>query len=302
MGAPVGGAELPIIVGIAFTAGMVAFFSPCCAAMLPAYVSYALGRSEKAPGQATAKTRRAREVGGLCIWAGLLMAALGLARLALDSFNLASSGGLSWYERHASVLLALGGTVLALAGYAAISDRAHFRKALLFGALATAGLLLVFGALAFPLAAAGPVAATILPVLAAAVGVALVVLGVLTLAHKLPALRLPFLDPAREGFAGFFLYGVAYGLASLACTFPIFLAVVAVAAFSGPITLLLAVGAYALGKGAVLTLVTVLATASPTAVEGKLRKILPHFERVMAGITIAAGAFIAYYFGVLYAA
>lgn len=295
-----------LIAALAFGAGMVAFFSPCCAAMLPAYVSYALGRSDKSAvgAKAQAFSRRRRELGALAVWGGLLVATLGLARIAFDALSLfgdAASESAA-QDRQLSVALAAGGTLVALLGYAAIADRARFRRALLFGGLSTLGLLLVFGAFALPFAVMGRAGTAALPLIAAAVGVALVGVGILVLAHKLPTLRLPFIDPAREGYAGFFLYGVAYGLASLACTFPIFLAIAAVGYFVGPGALAVAVIAYALGKGTVLTLVTVLATASPTAAEGRLRAILPHFERIMAGVTIAAGAFLAYYFGVLYRA
>ena len=298
------GPELAFIVGISFTAGMVAFFSPCCAAMMPAYVSYALGRTEKAgpPATGTARKRGVAELGAIAAWLGLLIAALALGRLALDAFSVSDRGpgGLDTMSRQLMVVAALVGTALVLVGYAARADRSRLKKALLFSALATAGFLVVFTAFAFPVAAAGAALGSTFPLFAFVVGAALVVLGVLQVTHKLPALRIPLFDPAREGAAGFFLYGIAYALASLACTFPIFLAVIAVAAFVGPGTLVAAALAYALGKGTVLTLVTVLATASPTATQGKVRKALPQFERIMAGITTVAGAYIALYFGMPY--
>ncbi len=63
-----------------------------------------------------------------------------------------------------------------------------------------------------------------------------------------------------------------------------------------------AFAAYALGKGTLMVLVAVLSTASPAAVEGRLRKLLPRFDQLMAVVVVASGAFIAYYFGVLYRA
>jgi len=59
---------------------------------------------------------------------------------------------------------------------------------------------------------------------------------------------------------------------------------------------LAAFAAYALGKGAIMILVTVLATASPAAVEGRLKQWLPKFDKAMAVVLIASGAFIVYYF------
>jgi len=72
-------------------------------------------------------------------------------------------------------------------------------------------------------------------------------------------------------------------------------------ASGGFVTAVAAFAAYALGKGTLMILVTVLSMASPTALEGKLKRILPRFDQVMYAVLVVAGAFVAYYFGVLYA-
>jgi len=46
---------ITFLVGLAFSAGIIAFFNPCSYVMLPAYISYVLGKKEK---HLTTPTRR----------------------------------------------------------------------------------------------------------------------------------------------------------------------------------------------------------------------------------------------------
>jgi cytochrome c-type biogenesis protein len=293
--------DLAVLLAFAFGAGMVAFFSPCCAVMLPAYVSFALGRveaTETAP--PTSRVSRGRkELGAIAVWGGLLVAGLGLGRLALEAFGALGTGAPE--DRGLSVIFATVGIALTLVGFSTTAERRALRAGLGFGTLATAGLLAVFLAIGLPIAWSSPGLSASLGVLAVGVGVALIALGALTLAGKRIPIRIPAFSPERRGPVGFFLYGAAYGLASLACTFPIFLSVVTLAALLGGAAGALAIAAYALGKGSLMILVTVLSVASPAAVEGRLRKLMPRFDHAMAAVTVLAGVFIVYYFGVLYA-
>ncbi len=299
--------DVGVLVAFAFGAGMVAFFSPCCVAMLPAYVSFALGRAEvsgSAAGAGGAEvSRRRRELGAIAVWGGLVVAALGLGRLAVEA--IATFGGAavpsSPEDRNLSVAMAAAGIVLALLGFALTADRKRLRAGLAFGGLATVGFLVVFVGIGLPIAYLASGLPSGLGYLAVGVGIALVGLGIYTLTGRRLPIRIPAFDPAGRGRFGFLLFGIAYGLASLSCTFPIFLSVVALAALSGGAAGVAALAAYALGKGSIMILVTVLSTASPAAVEGRLRKLLPRFDQLMAAVTILSGAFIAYYFGFLYA-
>lgn len=300
--------DLPFVLAFAFGAGMVAFFSPCCVAMLPAYISFALGRAEAAgdpPVEAGPREtpRARREAGAVAVWGGLILAALGLGRLALEA--LSAFGGpasaTTPEERSASVALAAAGILATVAGFAATADKRRLRSGLAFGGLATLGFLAVFVAIGLPIAYAATALRPLLGALAVVVGISLVALGLYTLTGRHLPVRIPTFDPARGGPLGFFLFGIAYGLASLSCTFPIFLSVVALASLLGGAAGVLAFAAYALGKGSVMILLTVLSTASPAAVEGRLKRLLPRFDQVMAGVTVISGAFIAFYFGTLYA-
>lgn len=296
--------DLAFVLAFAFGAGMVAFFSPCCAAMLPAYVSFALSKSQDAALTAPGDTKnvvppRRKEAAALLVWGGLFVAALGLGRLALEALGSFGAGtqALGPEDRAVAVSMATAGIGATIAGYAMSAQRAVLRRALVFGGLATVGFLAVFIAIGIPVAYAAEGATSVLLGAAVIVGVGLIGLGIATLAGVHIPLRIPLFSPEARSNSGFLLFGVAYGLASLACTFPIFLVVVSLALIAGGFAAALAAFvAYALGKGAIMMLVTVLAVASPAAVEGRLRQWLPKFDKVMAAVLIVSGAFVVYYF------
>ena len=296
--------DLAFVLAFAFGAGMVAFFSPCCVAMLPAYVSFALGKAQAGKVETKSEAgqpaaRRRTEAAGLLVWGGLFVAALGLGRLAIEALGSfgAPTQALSPEDRAVAVGMASAGIALTILGYALSAQRALLRRAVTFGGLATVGFLVVFIVIGIPIALAAGEMLSVLLYAAIAVGVGLIALGVATLTGVHLTLPIRSFSPEAKGLSGFFLFGAAYGVASLACTFPIFLVVVSLAMVAGGFAAALAAfAAYALGKGAIMILVTVLATASPAAVEGRLKQWLPKFDKAMAVVLIASGAFIVYYF------
>jgi cytochrome c-type biogenesis protein len=170
------------------------------------------------------------------------------------------------------------------------------------GAAMTLGFLSVFGAVG----AAGSLAigflARSLPYLGVAVGAGLVLLGgLLALGKGLGggvferwAARLT--PSAGSGLRGTYLYGVAYALASLGCTFPLFAALVAGAMASGS----WAAGArafvlYALGMGVVVTAVSVAATLARRGLQQAFDRALPWVERLSGGVVLAMGAYLLHY-------
>jgi cytochrome c-type biogenesis protein len=102
--------------------------------------------------------------------------------------------------------------------------------------------------------------------------------------------------PLAPGARNVFLFGVAYGIASLACTLPIFLLVVG----SSLVTrgLLASLGqfiGYGLGMGTLLTAVTLSVALFKGALVSWLRKLLPAVHQVSAALMAIAGAFIVAY-------
>jgi cytochrome c biogenesis protein CcdA len=93
-----------------------------------------------------------------------------------------------------------------------------------------------------------------------------------------------------------FIFGVAYGVASLACTLPVFLVVVGTALAAGGV--LQAAGqfvVYALGMGTVIAAVVVGAAFFRTAVSRLLRGTLPYLHGLSAALLIGAGVYLVNY-------
>lgn len=287
--------ELALLL-FAFSAGAIGFFAPCCIAMLPAYVGYAV-RTPDAPSRAS-RTPWARSLAlaGIApiVLGGIPLLTLGLASyvpIPFDWTRLLPDADVS------VVLLLLGfaattaGVVLAGRGPAAV-------RGALFGALATLGFLTVFLAIGLPIAFLARGLAPYLNWLAVVVGILLVVLGAFVLAGKSLSIKLPGIRADVSTPRGFYVFGLGYGIASLSCTFPVFLAVLFAGTLSGGALATLAMfAAYALGKGVLLIGVTIVTIAGGAAAGNRVRRYAPHVARAGGVLLVLAGAYIAYYFG-----
>jgi cytochrome c-type biogenesis protein len=103
-------------------------------------------------------------------------------------------------------------------------------------------------------------------------------------------------DPRAMGLRGFFLFGLAYGLASLSCTLPVFLAVMGSSLTAGSI----AAGAgrflsYGLGMASILLILTLALAFFKGGVIFRLRKATPYVQPISAALLVVAGAYIVFY-------
>lgn len=176
-------------------------------------------------------------------------------------------------------------------------------KALAVAGVVSAGFMLLFGALGTLVSGGGRVLLTVVPWVALAIGVALVLLGLWMAAGNhissgvLARLANRIGNPRDTSIRGFFVFGIAFGAASLSCTLPIFLIVVgsAVAATSF-MAGLAQFFSYGLGMGVVILALTLgVALFREGLIVGKIRKVMPYLHHVTAGILILAGSYIVYY-------
>jgi cytochrome c-type biogenesis protein len=166
------------------------------------------------------------------------------------------------------------------------------------GAAVTAGFLIVFGALGVAVEAGARLALGWVPWLMVPVSAALVVVGVAAAVGRLPYLRLgaPRWAHSRNRGLAMVAFGITYALASLTCSLPIFLAVVAGsftrqgAGTGVPLSL-----AYALGMGLVITTVSVAGAGSQVVRLTRLRAWQPAITRVAAGAVAVVGAYLLLY-------
>src|SRR5438445_274768 len=100
----------------------------------------------------------------------------------------------------------------------------------------------------------------------------------------------------RPGLRGYFAYGLAYGLASLSCTLPIFLAVVSSAlVVNGLLAGMVQFVLYAAGMGLVISGLTLGVALFKHAALGSARRVLPVVQPLSALLLLVAGAYIIYY-------
>jgi cytochrome c-type biogenesis protein len=133
----------------------------------------------------------------------------------------------------------------------------------------------------------------VVPLLGVLLGVALVGLSVVVLlGGSVPGLRLGATARRDRGLAAMTWFGVAYALASLACSLPIFLIVVGASAThtpsgSGAASFI----AFAAGMGAVITLAT-LTAALFTQLAFLVRRLRRHIPTLSGLLLLAAGVYV----------
>jgi cytochrome c biogenesis protein CcdA len=174
-------------------------------------------------------------------------------------------------------------------------------RALLLGGAATLGFVVLFAVVGSVLGGGGMALGRYFPYAGLAIGVVFAVLGVWMIVTNsalgvASASRAMGIARPQGDVRSMFVFGIGYGVASLACTLPVFLVVVGTAFLAGGIleatTYFVS---YALGMGTMLTAVICGAAFFRSAVTRGLHRIVPHIHRVAAALLLAAGIFIVVY-------
>ncbi len=183
------------------------------------------------------------------------------------------------------------------------SRLARFWKAIWVTGVVTAGFAILFGLIGVIVSAGGTLLMDFAPWFSLVIGVALILMGIwLLLGNHLSVsftqrISSKIGDPRQVSFTGFFLFGIAYAITSLGCTLPIFLMVIGSSVASGDfISGLIQFISYALGMGAVLLMLTLgMAFLKEGVVVGKLKKLMPHIQKISGIFIILAGIYTIYY-------
>lgn len=173
-------------------------------------------------------------------------------------------------------------------------------QGLLVGLLVTTGFLTVFGVLGLPIALGAGQVVRAVPWIGLALGTVLGAMALATLAGKRLELRLraPQADTTQRRPATMVVFGMGYGLASLGCTLPIFLAVIGASlATSGALAALVVFAAYALGMAIVLMALSVGAALLRTRLARTLGTALPHLRWINGGLLLLVAVYLVYYWG-----
>jgi cytochrome c-type biogenesis protein len=187
-------------------------------------------------------------------------------------------------------------------GFGKRSSMSRLLRALLVGATVSSGFVLLFGLAGLVISAGGSALLGVMPSLGIVIGVILVLVGLWMLAgwtlHAGPFERLSGRVgyPRNVSVPGFFLFGLAYGAASLSCTLPAFLAVVGSSLASGGV--LAGAGrffGFALGMAAVLVTLTLALAFFKQGLIKWLRRAVPYVQLASAVLLVLAGAYVIFY-------
>jgi cytochrome c-type biogenesis protein len=171
------------------------------------------------------------------------------------------------------------------------------RAGLLLGVSLSLGALSAFGGMGLLLSLVGTALSRYLPYVNLLLGLLLLTLGALTLAGRGVGLAVDLKAPEGRGWGEFYLFGLFYGLASLGCTLPVFLAVAGLALSRGALEGVWALTAYGLGMGGVLVGVSLLVGLGKEELLKGLRRAGLYLEPLGAALLLFAGGYLLGYWG-----
>ena len=175
---------------------------------------------------------------------------------------------------------------------------ATVRRALLIGGTMSSAFLVVFGLAGILITAGFRAVIDWIPWIALLIGVLIAALGAAMLRGFEPVVSLPKARSAGkgEGLRAVFGFGLSYALASLSCTLPVFLSVVAGQVtradfVSGAATFV----AYGLGMALVLLSLTIAMAMGKQSVVRWLRGSARYVNRAAGAILVLAGGYIVWF-------
>ena len=171
-------------------------------------------------------------------------------------------------------------------------------RALVVGAVVSAGFLVLFAAAGAVISWTSFSVGRFSPWLTVVIGAVLVVIGGAFVAGWEPRVALPRLDKGghSQGLWSMFLFGLSYAVASLSCTIGPFTSVVA-STFSreSPVAGIATFLAYGAGMALLLMALTVALALTRRGLVSGLRRALPYVQRLSGALMILMGAYLTWY-------
>src|SRR5262249_40700707 len=151
-------------------------------------------------------------------------------------------------------------------------------QGLLVGALVSAGFVGFFGLVGLPVSFGVAVASRLVPWAGLATGALLALAGVATVAGRRITLPLHLHLPVRKArrLGAMLLFGAGYGAASLGCTLPLFLTLIAASSGTDKLSVFLA---FAAGTTVVLMALSVLVALAREGIVRSMRPAFPYLGR-----------------------
>lgn len=175
---------------------------------------------------------------------------------------------------------------------------ARVAQGLLVGLMVSGGFLAVFAVVGVPIAYGVTQLTSAIPWAGLAIGVLMIVGAVVGLSGRAiylrPTRQIPIQHRRRPSTMMWF--GAAYAVCSLGCTLPIFVALVGASlATSSVLEGVIVFGAYGLGMATMLMALSLGAALARDGLARRLKRLLPHMERIASGLLLIAGAYLTYY-------
>lgn len=176
-------------------------------------------------------------------------------------------------------------------------DRRPLSSALQVGLVMSAGVVGVLALAGLVISLGLRVLITIVPWLAIAIGLGLIVLGWRTLTDRpIPGLRTATSGPADRSLRSVAVFGASYAVASLSCTLPVFLAVAAGSSVqTGVAASIATVLAYGVGMSMLLVVLTIAVALGRTTLVRRVRASAGWLKVVSGVVAIAAGVVLVWY-------
>ncbi len=178
------------------------------------------------------------------------------------------------------------------------SGAESLRRALVVGGVMSLSFLLIFGVTGVAITAGFRAVIDWIPYVALGIGAFVALLGVAMLFGYQLTIGLPKAKTASKdrGLRSVFVFGLSYGAASLSCTLPVFLSVVAAqltatSFISGTATFLV----YGLGMSMMLIAITIVLALGKQTIVGRLRSSVRYVNRASGVVLLAAGAYIVWF-------
>ncbi len=191
---------------------------------------------------------------------------------------------------------------LGMEGHRPGDQRSTVRRALLVSAAVSAGFMAVFVVVGIISEYATRWIEDNSKYATLVIGTVFIVLGIAMLAgYRLP-ISTPKVDPGAPDrtIRAMALYGIAYAVASIGCTLPLFSTVLfGTAERDGWGTGLAHVMAYGAGMALIVTALTIALAVANTSLLRVLRSGSQYVDRVAAAVVLVSGAYLVYYFWVV---
>ena len=167
-------------------------------------------------------------------------------------------------------------------------------SAITFGLLTVLGFLSVFMVIGILPSFAINTVASRIKLVTPFIGVILIILGLghmfSDIFYRIPTLQLA--SPEGTGYKAFYIYGLGYGTASMACSFPVFVLLVLQASTAGGFFGIIGMFVvYGLGAATVIIPLSIALTFSRELIYRRLMQLMPHMKKINAFILIIAGLY-----------